>query len=406
MSSKRIQGPIWIISGTRPEVIKLAPVLNQARSQFGAQNVHWISTHQHLQLESDTLARFGITATHRLAERTGGGSITDFNLSTIAQLTALQERTRPSLVIVQGDTASTFAGAFAAFHAGIPIAHVEAGLRTDDIHDPFPEEAYRRMIDAVSDLHFAPTMMAAERLISEGYSAGTVFSTGNTAVDALQMIDHMDIGAAAAELPDIPDGARLLFVTAHRRESWGRPLEQLCMAIRDIVETFNDVHVVLPVHVNPIVRDTVRRVLKDVPRVTLTHPLDFAACHFLIRRSHLILTDSGGIAEEAPSYGVPTLILRNATERPESVDAGLAQLVGTDRNTVLAAASAILRNPALHTAMKASHNPYGDGRASERIVLGIERFLAQQLPVLSADEQFRETGVVKFPAPTRLSDAS
>jgi len=389
MSPKQLTGPIWIVAGTRPEVIKLAPVLNRVRSQFGAENVQWISTHQHMQLESKTMARFGITATHRLAERTVGGSITDFTIRTIEQLTALQEKVRPSLVVVQGDTSSTFAGALAAFHAGIPVAHVEAGLRTDDIHDPFPEEAYRRMTDAVADLHFAPTRAAADRLVSEGYARGMVFSTGNTSVDALQMIDHMDIGLAAADVPAIPDGARLLFVTVHRRESWGQPLENLCNAIRDIVEAFDDVHVVLPVHVNPVVRDTVRRVLQDVPRITLTAPLDFVTCHFLIRRAHLILTDSGGITEEAPSYGVPVLILRNATERPESIDAGLARLIGTNRETVVAAASEILRDPALHARMGILHNPFGDGRASERIVLGIKRYLADESPMLTDEEQFR-----------------
>ena len=388
MSLKRPDGPIWIVAGTRPEVIKLAPVFNRARSQFGAENVHWISTHQHLQLESTTMARFGISATHRLAERTDGGSIIGFNIGTIEQLTALQEKIRPGLVVVQGDTGSTFSGAFAAFHAGIPVAHVEAGLRSDDIHDPFPEEAYRRMTDAVADLHFAPTMAAADRLVSEGYARETVFSTGNTSVDALQMIDHMNIGPASGEVPSIPAGARLLFVTMHRRESWGQPLEDLCCAIRDIVEAFEDVHVVLPVHVNPVVRDTVRKVLNDVPRVSLTDPLDFVACHTLIRNSHLILTDSGGITEEAPSYGVPALILRNATERPESIAAGLARLIGTDRATVLAAASEILRDPALHARMATSRNPYGDGQASSRIVLGIQRYLAQTSPVLTEDEQF------------------
>lgn len=212
--------PIWIVAGTRPEVIKLAPVLRRAQTRMGKDKVQWVSTHQHSQLETDTLARFGITPDHRLSERKDGGAITEFNVRTITQLTALLGKASPSLVVVQGDTASTFAGAFSAFHAGVPVAHVEAGLRTDDIRDPFPEEAYRRMTDALADLHFAPTWAAADRLVSEGYGEGTVFTTGNTSIDALEMIDHMDIGAAALELPKLPETARLVFVTVHRRESW------------------------------------------------------------------------------------------------------------------------------------------------------------------------------------------
>ena len=382
-------GPIWIVAGTRPEVIKLAPVLSSARARFGDGAVQWVSTHQHLQLEADTMARFGITADHRLEERRDGGSIAKFAMRTISQLSDLQDKVLPSLVVVQGDTASTFAGAFAAYHAGIPVAHVEAGLRTDNIHDPFPEEAYRRMTDAMADLHFAPTEAAADRLIAEGYQSDVVFSTGNTAVDALQMIDHMDAGPVVSDLPEIPEGARLVFVTMHRRESWGKALEDLCGAIRDVVERFEDIHVVLPVHVNPVVRTTITKELSGIPRVSLTPPLDFLACHMLIQKSYLIMTDSGGITEESPSYGVPTLVLRNTTERPEAMDAGYARLIGTDRATVVAAASELLGSTAAHVRMESKGNPYGDGRAAERIALGIERFLADEVPVLTAAEQFR-----------------
>ena len=389
MRLPRLGGPIWVVAGTRPEVIKQAPVLGSARARFGHDAVQWVSTHQHLQLETDTMARFGITADHRLQERADGGSITEFNIRVIRQFTELQEKIRPGLVVVQGDTASTFAAAFSAFHADIPVAHVEAGLRTDDIHDPFPEEAYRRMTDAMADLHFAPTPAAAERLIAEGYNEEVVFSTGNTAVDALQMIDQMEPGRAATELPEIPEAARLVFVTMHRRESWGSVLEELCGAIRDIVSQFQDIHVVLPVHVNPTVQETVTKALRNVPRVILTPPLDFVACHMLIRKSHLIMTDSGGITEEAPSYNVPTLVLRNTTERPEAIDAGYARLVGTDRQRVVAAAGEILGNASVHLQMKSRENPYGDGHASERIALGIERFLTHQAPILPPSEQFR-----------------
>ena len=386
--SDGLAAPIWLVSGTRPEVIKLAPLYLAALGRFGSGAVQWISTGQHLALETQMLGHFGIVPHHRLPERADTEDVTRFSLRAIEELTRLQAATGPGLVIVQGDTASTFAGAFAAFHGGIPLAHVEAGLRTHDIHSPYPEEAYRRMTDAMSDLHFAPTPRAAARLAAEGFPAESIFTTGNTAVDALQMIDSMDGEPAAGLLAEIPPSARLLVVTMHRRESWGAPMEDLCHAVRDIVADHPDVRVVLPVHVNPRVRCTVTGILEGVPRVMLTPPLDFLTTHALIRRAQLVLTDSGGITEEAPSYGVPVLILRRWTERPEAVEEGLAELVGTDRKTVAEAARRLLDDPEARTRMTAARNPYGDGRAAERIVLGIERFLSGEGPVLTEEEQF------------------
>lgn len=388
MTLAQRRGPIWIVAGTRPEVIKLAPVYQRACTQFGSTAVQWVSTGQHMALEAATLSRFSISPGHVLTKRSKNGSIAEFSARIIRGLAELQDRVRPRLVIVQGDTASTFAGAYSAFHAAIPVAHVEAGLRTDDIHDPFPEEAYRRMTDAMADLHFAPTRLAADRLRAEGYSNGSVVSTGNTAIDAVAMVDSMTDDFAPPELAQISESGRLLFVTMHRRESWGRPMEELCRAIRDVVQAYDDIQVVLPVHVNPIVRKTVTEGLTDVPRVILTPPLDFVTCHALIRKSHLILTDSGGIAEEAPSYGVPVLILRKSTERPEAMQAGLARLTGTDRQTVVSAAREILDDPKVRARMSGAHNPYGDGRAAERIVLGIGRFLAGERPILTEQEQY------------------
>ncbi len=382
------ENPIWIVAGTRPEVIKLAPVYRQACKVFGSDEVQWVSTGQHMALESETLARFRIDPDHCLPKRSQTSSITEFNLRTIRELTDLQDRIHPRLVIIQGDTGSTYSGAFAAFHASIPVVHIEAGLRTDNIQDPFPEEAYRRMADAMAALHFAPTKMAADRLRMEGYTSGSVFSTGNTSVDALQMFDELPDDLTPPELLEPLRSGRLVFVTMHRRESWGPPLEEVCKAVRDIAEAYDDVNIVIPVHVNPVVRETVKATLKGVPRVVLTRPLDFVTCHALIRHSYLIMTDSGGIMEEAPSYGVPALILRRSTERPEAVQEGLARLTGTDRQSVLTAARQILDDPQVHARMASDRNPYGDGRAAERIVLGIKRFLSGEHPILTEKEQY------------------
>ncbi len=389
MTSSALDGPLWIISGTRPEVIKLAPVLRQFKKRFGKDAVSWISTGQHMALERETLAVFGISPDHSLTNRDTDETLVGFTTRTISQLTGLQARERPGLVFVQGDTATTFAGAFAAFHAGIPVAHIEAGLRTGDIHDPFPEESYRRMTDAMTDLHFAPTYGPSETLRNEGYRERSIVVTGNTSVDTLRMLDDMG-PVAPLPLPDgVTDDTRIVFVTIHRRESWGRGVEQLCEAVKELAGSYDDIQVILPVHVNPIVHDTVTSMLSGAPRVTLTPPLDFRTCHSVIRRAHLILTDSGGITEEAPSYGVPTLVLRNFTERPESIEAGFARLVGTDRQKVLAAARAVLDDKAVHARMSATFNPYGDGNASARIALATERFLSGADRLLDCTEEFR-----------------
>lgn len=387
MPQKTETGPIWILSGTRPEVIKLAPLYFAMKKRFGA-DVRWISTGQHMALEQETLDAFAITPDVRVQRRSVGEAILDYDAHLIEGLARLQREERPRLVVVQGDTASTFSGAFAAFHASVPVVHVEAGLRSRDIQDPFPEEAYRRMVDTMTTLFFPPTPLAAQNLISEGVDPGRVMITGNTSVDALAMID------ANAAGPPVPEGLadtgdrRLVFVTMHRRESWGQPMEDLCHAVRDIVRGHDDVQVVLPVHVNPEVRTTVYDILGAEPRVSLTEPLGFAACHGIIRRSHLILSDSGGISEEAPSYHVPTLILRRTTERPEAVQAGLAKLVGTDRARVAAEAGRLLSDPQARAAMQSDRNPFGDGRAADRITLAIARFFDGVEPLLSQEEQF------------------
>ncbi len=382
---------IWIVSGTRPEVIKLVPVFRALRQRFGDEGVQWISTGQHMHLELETLALFGVEPNHRLPRRRGDTRIVDFDAHLIEDLAHLMLEVRPDLVVVQGDTASTFSAAFAAFHAGIPISHVEAGLRSASIQDPFPEEAYRRMTDAMTVLHFAPSVLGVRNLISEGYPADSIFCTGNTSIDALRMVDDLEMRAPSDDpgLPPVSPDRRLVLATVHRRESWGAPMEQVCLAIRDVVQRYDDVEIILPMHVNPAVRTIVKGILDGQTRVHLTEPLPFSRVHAAMRQASLILTDSGGISEEAPSYGVPTVILRKTTERPEAVDAGMAYLVGTDRAAVFEAACRVLDGPGHKLVPGDPRNPYGDGRAADRIALGISRFLDGKRPILSESEQFR-----------------
>lgn len=387
MKKQSHNGPILIVAGTRPEVIKLAPVYFEARERLGETRVHWVSTGQHEVLEKETLVGFGIEPRHCL-DASARGSLLDLNQNVIRGITALSEAVDPAMVVVQGDTVSAFAAAFAAFHEHLPVAHIEAGLRSGDNRDPFPEEAYRRLIDDMASLRFAPTSGAASNLAAAGCRKETIFVTGNTAIDALELVDKTWVQSSGAELPKIADGHRLLFVTLHRRESWGPKLEGMCHALRDIAERYDDVHIVLPLHVNPIVRGTIEPILQNIPRISLTAPLEFAACHSLIRDSYLILTDSGGIQEEAPSYHVPVFVLREVTERPEAVRDGWAILVGTDRQDIVSTASRWLEDPTLREGLRGKRNPFGDGQAATRITTAFERFLRSEWPLLTKCEQF------------------
>jgi len=382
-------GPLTIVAGTRPEVIKLAPVYFAACRRFGEDDVRWVSTGQHRALEDETLGAFGIRAAHRLDAGDVQGSLIAVAGRILERLSPFLSRETPAVVIVQGDTISAFAGAFAAFHASIPVVHVEAGLRTYDNLDPYPEEAYRRMIDALASVHLAPTTTAAAHLLAEGCAKNSVYVTGNTAIDALALIDRAVARHGGPDaLPIFPPGTRPLLVTLHRRESWGSRLRDMCFAIRDIADRFDDVRIVFPVHVNPVVRNQVAPLLENHPRISLLGPLDYASCHVLISRAHLILTDSGGIQEEAPSYGVPVLVLRERTERPEAIVEGTAVLVGTDRARIVDEATRLLSRPAPRVMPRDHPNPFGDGHAAERIVMAIERFVRGQKTLLREDEQF------------------
>jgi UDP-N-acetylglucosamine 2-epimerase (non-hydrolysing) len=362
-----LQRTVLFIFGTRPEAIKLCPLLLRLRSSPELYSTKVCVTAQHRGMLDQVLADFAVTPDYDLNVMTPGQTLFQ---STARILQALEQpfaESKPDLAVVQGDTTTTFCGALAAFYSGVPIAHVEAGLRTGDLRQPFPEELNRVLTARMARLHFAATSSAVENLRREGISE-RVWVTGNTGIDAVLAIrDRLDRGelTATGSAFDRP-GKRLILVTAHRRESFGEGFGRICQALAEIADR-NDVHVVYPVHPNPNVQTIVNERLRSHPNVTLTDPMDYVPFVDLMRRAYLILTDSGGIQEEGPSLGKPVLVLREKTERPEAVEAGTVKLVGTDAGCIIRETTALLDDPNEYQKMSRIHNPYGDGHASERI---------------------------------------
>lgn len=359
--------PLALVVGTRPEAIKVAPVA-LAASAHGALVPHVIATGQHEALATDALAAFGVVADHRIAigSRPGGAQADLFG-SLLPALDAEIARVAPAAVVVQGDTASALAGALVATWRQVPLIHLEAGLRSFDKANPFPEETYRRAIAAMADLHLPPTPAAAANLLAESIPASSILCTGNTVIDAA-----LAMAATARDRggprPPGSQGRRLLLVTVHRRENWGRPLTSILAAITDIVARVPDVEVVLPVHPNPIVREPVLAALGHLDRVRVVEPLDYPAFIDHLAAATLVLSDSGGVQEEAPAFGVPVLVLRETTERPEAIAAGSAALVGTARLAVASRAIELLTHEPERRAMARVSNPFGDGASARRVV--------------------------------------
>jgi UDP-N-acetylglucosamine 2-epimerase len=359
---------ILVIFGTRPEAIKLAPVVERLKERpDGFETIVGV-TAQHREMLDQVLDLFGIVPDHDLDLMAHGQTLTQLTTRALDGLSGLIATVAPDAVLVQGDTTSSFAGALAAFYHRVPVGHVEAGLRTDDIYRPFPEEVNRRLTTQLTTWHFAPTSVAEARLLGEGVDPGHVLVTGNTVIDALLEVAELpyefEPGPAAAALSS---GRRLVLMTAHRRENWGGPIESVCLAARDLVERHDDVHVLFAVHANPLVREVAERVLGGVERVDLLGPVDYLPWVKLMQASTLILSDSGGIQEEAPSLDKPVLVLRDVTERPEAVQSGAVKLVGTDRERIVAEASRLLTDPAAYAEMARASNPFGDGHAAQRI---------------------------------------
>jgi UDP-N-acetylglucosamine 2-epimerase (non-hydrolysing) len=363
---------ILCVVGTRPEIIKMAPVIHELRRRPWA-HVSVLNTAQHRDLSVPLLRLFGIEPDYHLAVMTPGQSLHELTARLLEGMSPVFREAAPRIVLAQGDTTTVMATALACFYSGIGFGHVEAGLRTGNMRDPFPEEFNRVVASRAAALNFAPTAWAKTNLLREGVAADSVFVTGNTVIDALHWVVARGI---PMPLP-IPNGARVLLVTLHRRESIGAPMRRVFTAIRRLVEHNPDLLVVYPLHPNPLVSGPAYEALGLLPRVMLCPPLDYPGLVAVLRRSHLVLTDSGGIQEEAPSFGKPVLIARETTERPEAVDAGVARLVGTDSDRIVLEAQRLLDDPGAHAAMVRVVSPFGDGQASQRIgdVLAASRHL-------------------------------
>ncbi len=371
------------VVGTRPDAIKMAPVVGALRAHPEEFTCVVVATAQHREMLDQVLRLFGIVPDHDLGIMTEGQSLADITVRTLAGLEGVMPRVAPRMVVVQGDAAPSFLGALAAFYRKIPVAHVEAGLRTADKYQPYPEEMYRRMTGVLADLHFPPTASARANLLREGVPASRITVTGNTVIDALLDVARRDDPPADPRLQSVLAGrGRRMLLTTHRRENWGAPQRRIFQAVLDLLERFPDLHLIFPVHLNPVVMQPAREMLEDHPRAHLFDPFDYATNVRCQKAATIILTDSGGIQEEAPALGRPVLVLRETTERPEGVLAGTALLVGTDRARIIEAAGRLLTDAAAYEQMSRARNPYGDGRAAERIV-GVLRHhfgFAQNLP--------------------------
>jgi UDP-N-acetylglucosamine 2-epimerase (non-hydrolysing) len=367
---------ILFIFGTRPEAIKLCPVIQWMRSRCADLEAKVCVTAQHRAMLDQVLECFDVRPDYDLDLMTPGQTLAQITARVLSALDPLLAAEPADMTVVQGDTTTTMAGAMAAFYRRIPVAHVEAGLRTGDMSHPFPEEMNRLVAARVTDLHFAPTESARRNLLAEGIAVDRIFVTGNTGIDAVLHIAAA-LGQGSLTPPAWPwlDASRkLIVVTAHRRESFGGGIERICQALAALADR-RDVQVVYPVHRNPNVLDPVTRLLEGRPNIVLLEPLEYVSFVDLMRRAYLLITDSGGIQEEAPSLGKPVLVMRERTERPEAVEAGTVKLVGTDPAAIVSEAARLLEDEPEYLRRSRIHNPYGDGHASERIAAAVQVFL-------------------------------
>jgi UDP-N-acetylglucosamine 2-epimerase (non-hydrolysing) len=369
------QSPIrvCIILGTRPEAIKLAPVI-QAFQRDAAFEVQVVLTGQHREMVAQVMDLFELKADHDLAIMQHGQTLSDITCRSLKGLEQLFQTIQPQIVLVQGDTTTAFAAAIAAFYQKIPVGHVEAGLRTDNLYNPYPEEANRRLISQVTHLHFAPTPLSVENLERSGV-LGKIYHTGNTVIDALLTMAERHPACPVAGLDW--EKYRVILSTVHRRENWGEPLQSIANGFLQVLDKFPDTALLLPLHRNPTVRDPLQAILGNHPRVFLTEPLDYGKLVGAIQRCDLLMTDSGGLQEEAPSLGKPVLVLRDTTERPEAVSSGTAKLIGTHSAAIVEAASQLLSDPDAYAAMANAINPFGDGQASQRIVQAVKELFGK-----------------------------
>ena len=371
---------VLTIFGTRPEAIKMAPVVKALKNDAFFDSRVCI-TAQHREMLDQVLSLFEIAPDYDLNIMQQGQSLTEITSRILKDLEHVLTEWRPDIVLVHGDTTTTFATSLAAFYQQVPIGHVEAGLRTGHLYSPWPEEANRKLTAALASIHFAPTDKAKENLHKEGVLSDSVYVTGNTVIDALlEVVSHIEKDSPFKkelkhQLPGLNPENKLILITGHRRENFGQGFENICTAIAKLTDEFQDIEFVYPVHLNPNVQEPVNRILGGIKRVHLIEPLDYLPFVDLMKRAYLILTDSGGIQEEAPSLGKPVIVMRDNTERPEAVAAGTVKLVGTNAESIEEEVRLLLTNNAAYKKMSTAHNPYGDGEASDRIVAQLKKYV-------------------------------
>ena len=353
-----------LVFGTRPEAIKMCPLENELKRHSEINTVVCV-TGQHRQMLDQVLEAFKVVPNYDLSIMKDKQTLFDITTNILNRIKEVLKEVKPDVVLVHGDTTTTFVTALACFYLQIPVGHVEAGLRTYNIYSPYPEEFNRQAVSIISQFNFAPTELSKQNLIREGKDESTIHVTGNTAIDALKTTVRNDYHHP--EL-DWAEGSRLILITAHRRENLGEPMKHMFRAIRRVMDEHPDVKAIYPIHINPVVRETADAILGDDERIHIIEPLDVLDFHNFMARSYMILTDSGGIQEEAPSLGKPVLVMRDTTERPEGIKAGTLKLVGTDEETIYAEFTRLLTDKGAYDAMSKASNPYGDGHACERIV--------------------------------------
>ena len=360
---------VLLVFGTRPEAIKMCPLVKELKCRKGIKTLVAV-TGQHRSMLDQVLSAFNITPNYDLSIMKDGQTLFDITTNVLNGMRSVLEEVHPSIVLVHGDTSTTFATALAAFYLQIPVGHVEAGLRTYNIYSPYPEEFNREAVGAIASFHFAPTAVSRDNLIREGKKPDTIFVTGNTAIDAL----NTTIRASYSHKELLwAKGSRLILITAHRRENLGEPMRHMFKAIKRVLDEHDDVKAIYPIHLNPLVRKTAQSIFGDDNRIHLIEPLDVLDFHNFLKASYLILTDSGGIQEEAPSLGKPVLVMRDTTERPEGIKAGTLKLVGTDEDMIYRSFTELLDNKMVYHTMAHASNPYGDGHACERIADIVEK---------------------------------
>lgn len=365
---------VMTIFGTRPEAIKMAPLVKELESRRQIESIVCV-TAQHRQMLDQVLGAFHISPDYDLDIMQQGQTLSDITTRVLNGLESVIKDVQPDIVLVHGDTTTTFAGALAAFYNQTAIGHVEAGLRTYNKYSPYPEEMNRQMVGAMCDLHFAPTEKSAQNLLLEGKKKDAIYITGNTAIDAMK---HTVSEEYRHDILDWVGDGRMILLTAHRRENLGEPMYRIFRAVRRIVEEFPDVKVVYPIHMNPVVRKIAGETIGDVDRIRLIEPLEVVDFHNFMNRSYLILTDSGGIQEEAPTLGKPVLVLRDTTERPEGIEAGTLKMAGTGEETIYQMTKELITNEGLYRQMSIAKNPYGDGYASVRIADAIIEYFNRE----------------------------